>query len=249
MKIVVIGGTGLVGSKTVDRLRRRGHEVVAASPSSGVNTLTGEGLAETLAGASVVIDLANAPSYDDQAVMDFFTTSTQNLMAAERAADVKLHVALSIVGSERLPDNGYFRAKLAQEGIVANASVPYTLIHSTQFFEFLGGIADAGASEGFVHISPAYVQPIAADDVADIIADIALEPARNGMVEIAGPKRVRFSEIVGDYLAAVGDARPVVADVHARYFGADLTEMTLVPGEQAVLGKKDLKAWLRERDG
>src|SRR5438874_3458806 len=211
MKIVVIGGTGLIGSKTVAILRRGGHEVVAASPKSGINSITGEGLKEAMAGAQVVIDLANSPSFEDKAVLEFFETSGRNLLAAEAAAGVRHHVALSIVGTDR-SDIGYFRAKVAQEKLIETSGIPYTIIRSTQFLEFLGGIAASSADGNIVRISPALFQPIAADDVAAIVADVALAAPRNGIVEIAGPERAPFNEIVARYLKAVGDPREVVSD-------------------------------------
>jgi uncharacterized protein YbjT (DUF2867 family) len=219
MKIVIIGGSGLIGSKTVPILRQGGHEVVASSPKTGVNTITGEGLKEALAGAQVVIDLANSPSFEDKAVLEFFQTSGRNLLPAEAAAGVRHHVALSIVGTDRTPDNGYFRAKVAQEKLIETSGIPYTIIRSTQFLEFLGGIADSGADGNVVRLAPGLFQPIAADDVAPIVADVALAPPRNGIVEIAGPERAPFNEIVARYLKAVGDRREVVRDPEARYFG------------------------------
>jgi len=216
MKIVVIGGTGLIGSKTVAILRQGGHEVVAASPSSGVNSITGEGLKEAMAGTQVVIDLANSPSFEDRAVLEFFETSGRNLLAAEAAAGVRHHVALSIVGTDRTPDNGYFRAKVAQEKLIETSGIPYTIIRSTQFLEFLGAIAASSTDETMVRLSPGLFQPIAADDVA-AIAEVALAPPRNGIVEIAGPERAPFNEIVARYLKAVGDPREVVSDPEARY--------------------------------
>src|SRR4051812_39933229 len=212
MKIVVIGGTGLIGSKTVAILRQGGHEVVAASPNSGVNTITGEGLKEAVAGAQVVIDLANSPSFEDRAVLEFFETSGRNLLAAEAAAGVRHHVALSIVGTDRTPDNGYFRAKVAQEKLIETSGIPYTIIRSTQFLEFLRGIAASSADGNIVRISPGLFQPIAADDVAVIVADVALAAPRNGIVEVAGPERAPFNEIVARYLKGLGDPREVVSD-------------------------------------
>ena len=217
MKIVVIGGTGLIGSKTVAILRQGGHEVLAASPNSGVNTITGEGLKEALAGAQVVIDLANSPSFEDKAVLEFFETSGRNLLAAEAAANVRHHVALSIVAIDRT-DNGYFRAKVAQEKLIKTSCIPYTIVRSTQFLEFLGGIADSSADGNLVRLPPVLFQPIAADDVAPIVADVAVAAPRNGIVEIAGPERAPFNEIVARYLKAVGDPREVVSDPEARYF-------------------------------
>ncbi|MGH6797658.1 MAG: SDR family oxidoreductase [Roseiarcus sp.] len=244
MKIVVIGGTGLIGSKTVAILRQRGHEVVAASPQSGVNTITGEGLKEVAAGAQVVIDLANSPSFEDKAVLEFFQTSGRNLLAAEAAAGVGRHVALSIVGIDR-SDNGYFRAKVAQEKLIEASGVPYTIIRSTQFLEFLRGIADSGTEGNEVRISPGLFQPIAADDVAPLVAEAALATPRNGIIEIAGPERAPFSEIVARYLKAIGDPRQVVSDPEARYFGGRVEERSLVPLGEARLGRIGLDEWLR----
>jgi uncharacterized protein YbjT (DUF2867 family) len=244
MKIVVIGGTGLIGSKTVAILRQGGHEVVAASPQSGVNTITSEGLAEALAGAQVVIDLANSPSFEDKAVLEFFETSGRNLHAAEAAAGVGHHVALSIVGTDR-SDNGYFRAKVAQEKLIEASGIAYTVVRSTQFLEFLGAIAASAADGNTVRISPGLFQPIAADDVAANVADVALAPPRNGIVEIAGPERAPFNEIVARYLKAVGDPRVVVSDPEARYFGGRVEEKSLVPLGEARLGRIGLDEWLR----
>jgi uncharacterized protein YbjT (DUF2867 family) len=245
MKIVVIGGTGLIGSKTVTILRQGGHQVVAASPKSGINTITGEGLKEALAGAQVVIDLANSPSFEDRAVLEFFETSGRNLLAAEAAASVQHHVALSIVGTDRTSDNGYFRAKVAQEKLIAASGIPYTIIRATQFLEFLGAIAASGADGNKVRISPGLFQPIASDDVAAIVAEVALAAPRNGIVEIAGPERAPFNEIVARYLKAVGDAREVVRDPEARYFGGRVEEKSLVPLGEARLGRIGLDEWLR----
>jgi len=244
MKIVVIGGTGLIGSKAVAILRQRGHEVVAASPKSGINTITGEGLNAAVAGAQVVVDLANSPSFEDKAVLEFFETSGRNLLPAEVAAGVRHHVALSIVGIDRT-DNGYFRAKVAQEKLIKTSAVPYTIIRSTQFLEFLGGIADSSADGNIVKISPAPFQPIAADDVSAIVADVALAPPRNGIVEIAGPERAPFNEFVTRYLKAVGDSRKVVSDPEAHYFGGRVDERSLVPLGEARLGRIGLDEWLR----
>src|SRR5262245_17242314 len=229
MKIVVIGGTGLIGSKTVPILRQGGHEVIAASPNTGVNTITGDGLREAMAGTQVVIDLANSPSFEDKAVLAFFRTSGRNLLAAETAAGVQHHVALSIVGTDRTPDNGYFRAKVAQEQLIEASGIPYTIIRSTQFLEFLRGIADSSADGRTVRLSPGLFQPIAADDVAPIVAEVALAAPRNGIVEIAGPERAPFNDIVARYLKAVGDPRTVVSDPEARYFGGRVEEHSLVP--------------------
>ena len=245
MKIVVIGGTGLIGSKTVAILRQGGHEVVVASPKTGVNTITGEGLAEALAGAQVVVDLANAPSWEDKAVLEFFETSGRNLLAAEVIAGVRHHVALSIVGTDRTPDNGYFRAKVAQEHLIEASGIPYTIIRSTQFLEFLGGIAAASTDGRIVRLSPGLFQPIAADDVAAIVADVALAAPQNGIVEIAGPERAPFNDIVARYLQAVGDPREVVSDPEARYYGGRVEERSLVPLGEARLGRIGLDEWLR----
>lgn len=245
MKIVVIGGTGLIGSKTVERLRRKGREVIAASPSSGVNTLTGEGLAETLAGAGVVIDLANAPSFDEAAAVAFFGTAGRNLLAAEKAAGVGHHVALSVVGTERLGASGYFRGKMVQEALIRASGVPYTIVHSTQFLDFLGAIANEAADGDGVRVSTGCIQPIASDDVADAMADVALARPANGIVEIAGPERARMSDMVARYLALTGDPRPVVADPEARYFGYALGDDTLVPGPGARIAHAGLEEWYR----
>ena len=244
MKIVVIGGSGLICSKTVTILRQGGHEVFAASPRNGVNTLTGEGLKEAVAGAQVVIDLTNSPSFEDKAVLEFFETSGRNVLAAEAAAGVQHHVALSIVGIDRT-DNGYFRAKVAQEKLIKAAGVPYTIIRATQFLEFLGGIADSSADAGTVKLPPILFQPIAADDIAPIVAEVALATPRNGIVEIAGPERAPFNEIVARYLKAVGDPREVVRDPDARYWGGSVEENSLVPLGEARLGRIGLNEWLR----
>jgi uncharacterized protein YbjT (DUF2867 family) len=244
MKIVVIGGTGLIGSKTVAILRQGGHEVIAASPQSGINTITGEGLKEALAGAQVVIDLANSPSFEDKAVLEFFETSGRNLLAAEAAANVRHHVALSIVGTDR-SDNGYFRAKVAQEKLIEASGIPYTIVRSTQFMEFLRAIADSSAAGNRLRISSGLFQPIAADDVAANVADVALAPPRNGIVEIAGPERAPFNEIVARYLKAVGDPREVVSDPEARYYGGRVEEYSLVPLGEARLGRIGFDEWLR----
>jgi uncharacterized protein YbjT (DUF2867 family) len=243
MKIVVIGGTGLIGSKTVAILRHGGHNVVAASPNSGVNTITGEGLTEVMAGARVVIDLANSPSFEDKAVLAFFETSSRNLLVAEAAAGVGHHVALSIVGTDR-SDNGYFRAKVAQEKLIAAGAIPYTIIRSTQFMEFLRGIADSATEGDKVRIATGMFQPIAADDVAANVAEVTLAAPRNGIVEIAGPDRAPFNEIVARYLKAMGDPREAVPDPAARYFGDRVEERSLVPLGEARLGRIGLDEWL-----
>ena len=245
MKIVVIGGTGRIGSKTVAILRQGGHEVVAASPQSGINTITGDGLKQAMAGTQVVIDLANSPSFEDKAVLEFFETSGRNLLAAEAAAgSIRHHVALSIVGIDR-SDNGYFRGKVAQEKLIKASGTPYTIIRSTQFMEFLGGIAASSANGNIVSISPGLFQPIAADDVAANVADVALATPRNGIVEIAGPERAPFNEIVARYLKAVGDPRQVVSDPEAKYFGGRVEQHSLVPLGEARLGRIGFDEWLR----
>jgi uncharacterized protein YbjT (DUF2867 family) len=244
MKIVVIGGTGLVGSKAVEKLKQKGHGAIAATPSTGVNTITGEGLKEAMAGAQVVIDLANSPSFEDKAVLEFFETSGRNVLAAEAAAGVGHYVALSIVGIDR-SDNGYFHAKVVQEKLIETSGIRYTIVRSTQFLEFLGAIAASSADGKVVRISPGLFQPIAADDVAAIIAEVALAPPRNGIVEIAGPERAPFNEIVARYLEAVGDPRVVVSDPGAQYFGGRVEERSLVPLGEARLGRIAFDEWLR----
>src|SRR5262249_3573894 len=219
MKVVVIGGSGLIGAKLVNNLRQRGHTVVAASPASGINTLTGEGLGEALAGADVVVDVANSPSFEDKAVLEFFETSGRNLLAAEAVAGVKHHVALSVVGTDRLADSGYLRAKMAQENLVKASKIPYTIVRSTQFFDFLSGIAQSNTDGKTVRLSPALFQPIASDDVAAAMTDVTLGTPVNGIIEIAGPERVGMAELVQRFLNAKQDERTVVADSHARYFG------------------------------
>jgi uncharacterized protein YbjT (DUF2867 family) len=245
MKIVVIGGTGLIGSKTIPILRQRGHDAVAASPRSGVNTITGEGLKEALAGTQVVVDLANSPSFEDKAVLEFFETSGRNLLAAEKAAGVRHHVALSIVGTDRTADNGYFRAKVAQEKLIEKAGIPYTIIRATQFMEFIPAIAASSVVGNVIRLSPGLFQPIASDDVAANVAEVALAPPKNGIVEIAGPDRAPFNEIIARYLKAVGDAREVVRDPEARYFGGLVAEHSLVPLGEARLGRVGLDEWIR----
>jgi uncharacterized protein YbjT (DUF2867 family) len=244
MKIVVIGGTGRIGSKVVAILRQGGHEVIAASPDTGVDTISGEGLKEAMAGTQVVVDLANSPSFEDKAVLEFFQTSGRNLHASEAAAGVRHHVALSIVGIDR-SDNGYFRAKVAQEKLIVSSGIPYTIVRSTQFMEFLGGIAAEAAQGNKVRISPGLFQPIAAEDVAPIVAEVALAAPANGIVEIAGPDRAPFNEIVARYLKAIGDPRQVVKDPEARYFGGQVEERSLVPLGEARLGRIAFDEWIR----
>src|SRR5436309_6538925 len=244
MKIVVIGGSGLIGKKVVMNLRQRGHEVLAASPSSGVNTVTGEGLAQALAGAQVVVDAANAPSWEDNAVLAFFETSGRNLLAAEAAAGVGHHVALSVVGTDRLLASGYFRAKMAQENLIKASKIPYTILRSTQFFEFVSGIAQSATDGQTVRLSPALVQPIASDDVADALADIAVGKPMNGTVEVAGPERIRLDEFVRLFLSAKQDARKVTTGVHARYFGTELNDQSLTPGDNPRIGPTRFEDWL-----
>jgi uncharacterized protein YbjT (DUF2867 family) len=247
MKSVVIGGSGLIGSKLVNKLREDGHEAVAASPNSGVNTLTGEGLAEALKGASVVVDVSNSPSWEDAAVMNFFETSTRNLLACEAAAGVGHHVALSVVGTERLSESGYFRAKIAQENPIKGSPVPYTIVHAMQFFEFLKGLADISVVDGKVHLPPALFQPMAADDVAAGVGRIAVGPPVNGTIEIAGPEEFRIDELVRRRLAALKDPREVIADPNALYSGAKLSVRTLVPGGNARLGETRFETWLTQQ--
>jgi uncharacterized protein YbjT (DUF2867 family) len=245
MKIVVIGGTGLIGSKTIPILREHGHEAIAASPKSGVNTITGEGLKEAMEGTQVVIDLANSPSFEDKAVLEFFETSGRNLLAAGKAAGVQHHVALSIVGTDRTADNGYFRAKVAQEKLIVSSGVPYTIIRATQFMEFIPAIAASSADGNVIRLSPGLFQPIASDDVAANVAEVALAPPRNGIVEIAGPDRAPFDEIIARYLRDVGDGRKVVRDPEAKYFGGRVEEHSLVPLGEARLGRIGLDEWIR----
>jgi uncharacterized protein YbjT (DUF2867 family) len=244
MKIVVIGGTGLIGSKLVEKLRGAGHDALAASPNSGVDTLTGEGLAEALDGAEVVVDVSNAPNWSDEAVMDFFLTSSRKLLAAEVAAGVGHHVALSVVGTDRLPDSGYFRAKLAQEEAIKAATVPYTIVRATQFFEFLGRVADSNTDGETARIPPVLVQPEAADDVAAALAVATVGAPMNGIVELAGPERFRFDELTSRVLNANGDSRRVTADSSARYFGAELDDGSLIPGDDARIAPTRFEDWL-----
>ncbi|GHO87382.1 SDR family oxidoreductase [Dictyobacter formicarum] len=244
MKIIVIGGSGLIGKKLVKKLRERGHEVVAASPSTGVNTITGEGLAEALIGAQVVVDVTNAPSWEDRAVLEFFETSTRHLLAAEAVAGVGHHVALSVVGIDRLPENGYYRAKVAQEHLIKASQVPYTILRATQFFEFIGGIAEAASDGRTIRLSPAFMQPIWSDDVATALADVALEAPVNGMTELAGPEKIRMDEIVRRFLSANKDTRQVITDVHAHFYGTELEDYSLIPGEHARIAPTRFEDWL-----
>jgi uncharacterized protein YbjT (DUF2867 family) len=244
MKIVVIGGTGLIGSKLVTLLRQRGQEVLAAAPNSGVDTITGAGLDEALAGAQVVVDVANSPSFEDAAVLKFFQTSGKNLLAAERKAGVRHHVALSIVGADRLPDSGYLRAKVAQESLIQASGTPYTILRSTQFFEFVTRIADEATEGTTVRVPDALIQPIVSDDVVAVLADVALGAPVNGIIEVGGPERLRFEQFIGRGLSVRNDKRQVVADSHARYFGTELAEESLVAGSKARLGPTRLEAWL-----
>ena len=244
MKIVVIGGSGLIGSKLVKKLRKQDHEVVAASPSSGVNTITGEGLVEALAGAQVVVDVTNSPSWEDKAVLEFFERSSRNLLAAEAAAGVGHHVALSVVGTERLLESGFFRAKMAQENLIKASKVPYTIVRSTQFFEFVNGIAQSATDGQMVRLSPAYIQPIVSDDVAAALSEITLGKPVNGTIEIAGPERLPLDELVRRFLSAKQDARQVVTDVHARYYGIELNDQSLTPGDNPRIAPTRFEDWL-----
>jgi len=246
MKIVVIGGTGLIGSKLVKKLNEQGHEAVAAAPNTGVNTITGEGLSEVLKGAAVVVDVSNAPSWDDAAVLNFFETSTRNLLAQEAAAKVGHHVALSVVGTDRLAESGYFRAKIAQEKLIRESSIPYTIVHATQFFEFLKGLADISIVDGKVHLPPVLFQPMAADDVATGVATVALSAPVNGVIEIGGPEQFRIDELVRRRLASINDSREVVPDPNALYSGARINDQTLVPGKDARLGETRFETWLSQ---
>ena len=244
MKVVVIGGSGLIGSKVVSRLREHGHEAVAASPATGVNTITGEGLAKALEGAAVVIDVSNSPSFEEAAALNFFETSTRNLLAAEAAAGVGHHVALSVVGTDRLSASGYFRAKAAQEKLITTSSIPYSIVHATQFFEFVESIAQDAISEDTVRVAPVLIQPMAADDVASAVGRVSVGAPLNGIVEIAGPQQFRFDELIRKALAARNDPRHVIADPHAPYFGYELGERTLVPDDTAQLGVTRFEDWL-----
>jgi uncharacterized protein YbjT (DUF2867 family) len=248
MKIVVIGGTGRIGSKVVQRLRDRGHEVIAAAPQNGIDVLTGEGLEAAMVGTRVVVDLANSPSFEDEASLHFFRMAGLNLLAAETKTGVAHHVALSVVGTEKLSASGYFRAKLAQEALIRDSGIPYTIIHSTQFFEFLPGIIESAAEGSTIRLSPALVQPIASEDVADAVARIALDAPANGVVEIAGPERESLSGLAERFMALTEDPREVVSDVHARYFGAELEPETLVPSKAAWKGALNFERWLEQSE-
>jgi uncharacterized protein YbjT (DUF2867 family) len=246
MKIVVIGGSGLIGSKLVNKLRQHGQEAIAASPNSGVNSVTGEGLAEVLKGAAVVVDVSNSPDWEDAAVLKFFETSTRNLLTYEAAAGVRHHVALSVVGTERMLESGYFRAKLAQEDLIKRSAIPYSIVRATQFFEFVKGIADFSTDGNQVRLSSALIQPMAADDVASAVGQIAMGSPLNGTVEVGGPEQFRLDELVRMYIAARKDPREVVTDPNARYYGLALSERTLVPGDNARLGKTRFETWLTQ---
>lgn len=249
MKIIIIGGTGLIGSRLVTKLRALGHEAVPASPDTGVNTLTGEGLAEALNGAQVVVDVSNSPSFEDVAVLNFFQTSTRNLLSSEAAAGVEHHVALSVVGCDRLPESGYLRAKVAQEKLIKEGTISYSIVHATQFFEFTKRIADEATTGNIVRLPPVLFQPIAADDVVSALAKVATTSPLNGTVEIAGPDQFRFDDLIRLRLSAINDQREVIADPHARYFGTELTERSLVPGDGAQLGETRFEDWLRLQSG
>src|SRR5216117_3590095 len=245
MKIVVIGGTGLIGAKVVKSLRDKGHEVVAASPSKGINSVTGEGLAQALAGAQVVVDVANAPSWEDKAALEFFETSGRNLLAAEAAAGVGHHVALSVVGTDRLLASGYFRAKMAQEKLIKASPIPYTIVRATQFFEFVGGIAQSATEGQTVRLPPVLMQPIAADDVAAVMADVALAEPLNGTFDLAGPEPIRQDDLVRQFLNATGDARKVMSDASALYYGINVNDQSLTPSDKARIGPTRFEDWLR----
>jgi len=244
MKIVVIGGTGLIGTKLVKTLSEAGHNVLAASPGTGVNTVTGEGLATALVGADIVVDVANSPSFEQKAVLDFFETSGRNLIAAEKAAGVRHHVALSVVGTDRPNANSYFLAKLVQEKLIKESGIPYSILHATQFFEFVGGIAQAGTQGDQIHVSPALFQPIASDDVVAALAEIAVGIPLNGSTEVAGPEKIGLDEIVRQYLKLKNDNREVVSDIHAPYFGAEINDQSLVPGDAPRIGKESYTKWI-----
>jgi uncharacterized protein YbjT (DUF2867 family) len=249
MKIVVIGGSGLIGSKLVTKLRERGHEALAASPGSGVNTLTGQGLAAAVEGAAVVVDVSNSPSFEDAAVLELFETSTRNLLAAESAAGVGHHVVLSVVGTERLPDSGYLRAKLAQEQLIEHSSVPYSIVHATQFFEFVGRIADEATSGNTVRLAHVLIQPMAAEDVASALADVTVGRPVNGLIEVAGPEQFRLDELIRNMLRESHDPREVITDPHAPYYGAELHERSLAPAAGARLAETRFHDWLNQFTG
>jgi uncharacterized protein YbjT (DUF2867 family) len=244
MKIVIIGGTGLIGTKLASRLREKGHNVLQASSRTGVNAITGEGLGTALSGADIVVDVANSPSFEDRAVLAFFETSSRNLLAAEALAGVRHHVALSIVGTDRLPECGYFRAKLAQEDLIRRSAIPYTILRATQFFEFIGGIVDTSSDGQIARLSPALFQPVASDDVAAALADVTLAAPVNGIIELAGPERLSLDEFGRKYLSLTKDPRKVVADIHARYFGAELDDRSLTPGDHPRIGSIRFEEWL-----
>jgi uncharacterized protein YbjT (DUF2867 family) len=246
MKIVVIGGSGLIGSRLVTKLRGHGHEAIAASPNSGVNSVTGEGLAEALKGASVVVDVSNSPSWEDAAVMKFFETSTRNLLSAEKAAGVRHHVALSVVGTDRMLTSGYFRAKMAQENLIKGSSTPYSIVRATQFYEFVKGIADFSTQGNTVRLPSALIQPMAADDVASAVGKVAMGAPVNGTVEVGGPEKFRLDELVRQGLAAWNDPREVVADPHASYYGVEVSESTLIPDDGAQLSQTRFADWLKQ---
>jgi uncharacterized protein YbjT (DUF2867 family) len=246
MKLTIIGGTGLIGSKLVTRLREQGHEAVPAAPNTGVNTLTGEGLAEALQGASVVVDVSNSPSFEATAVMNFFTTSTRNLLKYAAAAGVRHYVALSVVGTERIPDSPYLRAKNSQETLIKSAGMPYSIVHATQFFEFVKGIADEATDGTTVRVPPVLIQPMAADDVAQAVERVAVGAPLNGTIEVGGPQQLRFEELIRQFLDARHDPRKVVVDAHARYFGAELSERSLIPADGARLGQTRFQQWLNQ---
>lgn len=244
MKIVVIGGTGLIGRKVVATLRHQGHDASAATPSTGVNAVTGEGLAGALAGAQVVVDVANSPSFEDEPVMTFFKTAGRNLLAAEAVAGIRHHVALSVVGTDRLPESGYMRAKVVQEELIKSSGIPYTIIRATQFFEFIEAVAQSSTEGETVRLSPAHVQFVASDDVAALVAKVAIAAPLNGVVELAGPERIGLDELVRRYLQAKHDSRKVITDIHARYFGAELDDKSLTPGDNPHIGPTSFEAWL-----
>jgi uncharacterized protein YbjT (DUF2867 family) len=245
MKIVIIGGTGLIGSKLANRLRKPGHKITAAAPNTGVNTITGEGLAEALEAADTVVDVANSPSFEDKAVLEFFETSGRNLLAAEAKAGVKHHVALSVVGSDRLPDSGYLRAKMAQERLIKQSGIPYTILRSTQFFEFAAAIAQSATTGQMVHMPPALIQPIASDDVIPVLAELSIAAPLNGTVEIGGPEKLGFDEWIRHFLELTDDSREVITDIHARYYGTELNDQSLVAGQNAHIGKIKYEDWFR----